>query len=678
MENALYNISQVLGITIIHSLWQGLVIYFMLRLALIFGDNLPSPKKYLLGVTSLLAMTCWFIFTLINEIELYNWLARVPEKLSAMPLMLELPGGISRFDDETIRYYYSIEEYLPYITIIYIAGLLFNSARLIMGRRRINTIRQTMSIDVQLQLQVNKFTGMLNIDQKVKIGLSKLVDVPCMVGYFKPVILLPFILSTYLGAEEIEAVLLHELAHIKRNDYLVNLLQQVVATLLFFNPCALLINKFINEERENCCDDLVVQATPSPIIYAKALLKLEQTRENNFRMAMSATGKKYQLLNRIERIMKTKKTIPSIRPALLAMLIITAGIGLIALLNPKIAKGKISIKAINPVIVNLLADTAHKTKVVKKSATANIYKKPKAVVKADKEDKKVYAYNYNKNRNFNFDFNFNGNNNDPELQKLSDEINKYGDAINKYYESPEYKKNADDLEAKGKELQAFFDKPELKKLQEEENRLSDDLNKKWSDNSETNKVTEQMEALGKKMETYYNSTEFKEMAARLEKKYGIKHDDYYEDRDENHLKFREELKANIPAEITRASEEIKTLGEQMRNRYKSPEYIAQRDEMRKMGDSLRNAYHNPQIKEKQDEMRKLSQRMREFNHNPDIEKEKQLLKEASAKLRAYIHSPEFIKRLSILEKSDERPERPEAPEKPEKPEAPEKPDTTKQ
>ena len=86
-----------------------------------------------------------------------------------------------------------------------------------------------MSIDIALQYQVTKFAGMFNIGKKVKVGLSKLVDVPCMVGYFKPVILLPFTLATYLSAEEIEAILLHELAHIKRNDYLINLLQQVIA-----------------------------------------------------------------------------------------------------------------------------------------------------------------------------------------------------------------------------------------------------------------------------------------------------------------------------------------------------------------------------------------------------------------------------------------------------------------
>ena len=86
MENILYNISQVLGITIIHSLWQGLLIYFMLRYGIdVFYAQFSSSKKYMLAVTSLLAITGWFIYTLVNEIHIYNWLAVKPAKLSAMP-----------------------------------------------------------------------------------------------------------------------------------------------------------------------------------------------------------------------------------------------------------------------------------------------------------------------------------------------------------------------------------------------------------------------------------------------------------------------------------------------------------------------------------------------------------------------------------------------------------------
>jgi bla regulator protein BlaR1 len=87
MENILYNISQVLGITIIHSLWQGLLIYFLLRVVLLFASGLTASKKYLLAVSSLLAITGWFAYTLINEIQLYDWLAK-PVNLANMPIML--------------------------------------------------------------------------------------------------------------------------------------------------------------------------------------------------------------------------------------------------------------------------------------------------------------------------------------------------------------------------------------------------------------------------------------------------------------------------------------------------------------------------------------------------------------------------------------------------------------
>ena len=83
--------------------------------------------------------------------------------------------------------------------------------------------------------------------------------------------------------------------------------------MLFFNPFAQLINRIINQERENGCDDLVVEKTGKPLIYAQALLKLEETQGIQFQLALAATGKKYHLLNRIERIMKTKKPIGNVR-----------------------------------------------------------------------------------------------------------------------------------------------------------------------------------------------------------------------------------------------------------------------------------------------------------------------------------------------------------------------------
>jgi bla regulator protein BlaR1 len=638
MQNILYNISQVLGITIIHSLWQGLLIYFVLRLALMFPGQLSASKKYLLAVVSLLAITGWFGYTLINEINLYNWLAVAPSKLSALPLLAGLPSGISRFSDQSVRYYYSIEEYLPYIAAIYVAGLLFNTVKLMVARKKTKAIKQNLGIDVAIQQTVNKFTEILNIHKNVKVGLSRLVDVPCMVGYFKPVILLPFALATYLSTDEIEAILLHELAHIKRNDYLVNILQQVISILLFFNPCALLINKIINEERENCCDDLVVKATADPIIYAKALLKLEQTRQNDWQLALAATGNKYQLLNRIERIMKTKKQLPSLRPTLLALLILTMGIGAMALLKPEVAQGKISVKALTPMIKEMLADTGRKA-AVKKSAhlQAHSAKKAAHAVKRNSDnDDNSYAYSYSDEDG------------DKKMQALSAEIQRLSQAVTGYYQSDAFKQTQRELEENGKAIQDFYNRPELKKLQEELSNASHNYSKNAGENDKIKAITEQMGEKGRKISAYYNTPEFKKMNSELKKKYGIPENFYNDDRDresDNYKKYQAELDTHIPSDVKLTQEELKKMGEQVTAHYDSPEIKAQNKRIQMLGDSLRRAYDDPAIKEKQKEMDRLGREMGQFQNNAEIRSQQRLLEQAIKRMTAYQRSPEYRKYL---------------------------------
>ncbi|MGZ3872183.1 MAG: M56 family metallopeptidase [Mucilaginibacter sp.] len=630
MQNILYNVSQVLGITIVHSLWQGLLIYFALKLALTLGRQLPASKKYLVALLALLATNVWFAYTLISEINIYNWLATTPSKLSVLPMLTELPAGIRQLNDEGIRYYYNIESYLPYIAIVYVAGLLFNTGRLIMARKKINAVKRVLAIDSALQQTVDKFSGMLDIGKNVKAGLSNLVDVPCMVGYFKPVILLPFTLSTYLSAAEIESILLHELAHIKRNDYLVNMVQQAISILLFFNPCAQLINRIINEERENCCDDLVVKATADPIIYAKALLKLEQTRQNDWQLALAATGKKYHLLNRIERIMKTNKQIPSLRPTLLAMLILTVGISAITLLNPEIAQGKISVKAIRPIIDRLLTDTGRKV-ASKKTTHLKTYtaKKQIHVIKRSDDDYDNDSYT--------------AGDEDKKLAALNAEVQKHSQAVTRYYNSAAFKEAQQELRQKGNDIQDFYNRPELKKLQEELSAASSTFSKNYGENDKIKAITSQMGDKGRKISAYYNTPEFKRLNRELRKKYDLPEDDYYYDdrnESENHKKYRAELDTHIPSDIKLTQDELKKMGEQVSAHYETPEFKAQNHRIQLLGDSLREAYTNPEVKEKQKEMERLSRQMSSYQDNEEIRKENQLLEQSVKKLTAYIHSPE--------------------------------------
>lgn len=146
----------------------------------------------------------------------------------------------------------------------------------------------------------------LGIRQTVLLLESAIAKVPLVIGYLKPVILIPVSLVSSLEPAQVEAILLHELAHIRRKDYLVNILQTILETLFFFNPAVLWLSWLIRTERENCCDDLVIAHTQNQIGYMQALVHFEQYRLALPRQAVALTGTKGSMLNRLERIFAGK------------------------------------------------------------------------------------------------------------------------------------------------------------------------------------------------------------------------------------------------------------------------------------------------------------------------------------------------------------------------------------
>lgn len=658
METLLHNLSEVFAVSIIHSLWQCLIIYLVLRIFLADIVRLSSAVKYNITVTALFAATGWFIYTLFAEAAHYSW-QLTTQTAAGAPQHLPLITTLKEITHANERYELTIEHYLPYITTIYIAGLLFHSLRLLSAWVQMQQIKQGAVPDNQLQKRLNELSTLLNNKRAVIVSYTNRIDVPCVTGYLKPLILLPLSLATYLSASEVEAILLHELAHVKRNDYLVNLLQQVMSVILFFNPFVLLMNRIVNQERENSCDDVVVDLTSQPLVYAQALLKIEQNNVRYLPLALAATGKKYHLLNRIERIMKTKKPMANIRHVVLAFTILMGSITSIAWFNPAIGNGKLSVKTtkFSGIIngLNILTDSTKKSAIAPKANATVATKKAHPAAKADiNPNYKMWVDKNGKKHLEKFDYNWGLD--DPELERLSDEVNKHGDAISKYYESAAFKQTSEAMEKIGREMNDYYNNAAIKKLSEEQEQLGRDYEAKWGETSEVKELSKQMEEAGKKMNAYYSSAEFKSLIARLEKKYGIPHDyvspqNDSEIRNPNYKMFREELNKNIPSDVLAQSEKMKQLGKQMSDHFNSPEMRAQSEKMRVMGDSLRKVYSNPQIKAEQEQMKKLSEQMRAFQNNPDIKREQKLLNEASAKLQAYTNSPEFKKRTEAWKKN---------------------------
>jgi len=329
MQLLVDNMAQVLGITLIHSLWQGLIVYLALRILLFCFSSLSSDKKYYCSLVALFAIATVFIYTFVAEVSVYNWQPAISVDYVPVSNPMDLTGqvaytgyahltkAVSSLSLNTI-----FKASLPYIASLYLIGLVINLIRIGMAWSKIQTIKQSLWDAQYLQAKVDAFSGQFNIAQKVRVSFSRLIDVPCVVGYLKPIILLPVTLTTQLSAEEVESILLHELSHIKNNDYVLNLAQQMVSVLLFFNPLAQLISREISVERENRCDDWVVSKTGKPITYASALVKLEETRYEGVRLALAASGKKYFLRTRIERILNTRQSTKNMWHWLLLLLFI--------------------------------------------------------------------------------------------------------------------------------------------------------------------------------------------------------------------------------------------------------------------------------------------------------------------------------------------------------------------
>jgi len=156
---------------------------------------------------------------------------------------------------------------------------------------------------------------------------SSLVEVPMMAGVFKPVILVPLGLLTQLPPRQVEAILLHELAHIRRKDYFVNLLQSIAEIIFFFNPAMLWISALIREERENCCDDIAVGESCSKKEYIHALVSFQEYRQSTS-YVLAFAGDKNHLLERVKRIVHNDNKTLNMREKLFLLIsvFITAGI----------------------------------------------------------------------------------------------------------------------------------------------------------------------------------------------------------------------------------------------------------------------------------------------------------------------------------------------------------------
>ncbi len=323
---------QALGSAILNSLWQCFVLWFIYETVLVSYKSASARFKNNLSTLMLFLCFAWFLTGFTANILNHQNVAFSAG--AALPNLQQPGDSVSGF--RMFLTYASSS--LPYLSVAYIFLLLLLILRLFAAYRYVYFIskKRLLKSTGELHAFASKVARQIGITKKISVWISNHIDVPATIGFFKPVILIPLASINNLSDQQLEAIILHELAHIKRNDYAINLLISVIETILFFNPFVALLSNVIKRERENCCDDFVLQYRYDPHSYASALLRLEQSRTGKLKLAIGAVSGKKQLLSRIKRITNNQVISKQFNygQKLLALLLITFFICTVAWLSP--------------------------------------------------------------------------------------------------------------------------------------------------------------------------------------------------------------------------------------------------------------------------------------------------------------------------------------------------------
>ncbi len=324
---------QALGSAILNSLWQALMLWILYETISVSYKNASARFK-----NNLSTILLFFSFVLF----LAGFISKIISHQTALSVIISSttsPELATVHTSSALQQFFSYAgSSVPYLSVAYIFLLLFLMARLVAAYRYVYIIsnKHLLRPPAELEAFANKVSIQMRIPGKVSVWISQHIDVPATIGFIKPVILIPFASLNNLSGDQLEAIILHELSHIKRNDYIINIIVAVIETILFFNPFVALLSKVIKRERENCCDDFVLQYRYDPHSYAYALLQLEQSRATSLKLAIGAVSGKKQLLSRIKRI--TNGNVVSRQfnygQKLLALLVVTAIICSVAWLSP--------------------------------------------------------------------------------------------------------------------------------------------------------------------------------------------------------------------------------------------------------------------------------------------------------------------------------------------------------
>jgi beta-lactamase regulating signal transducer with metallopeptidase domain len=331
---------RALGWTLLHFVWQGVLLFAVHEMLQLILRRRAAAVRYVTSCIVLFAMLACAVVTLQVELQ------RVPvgagdvqaqatrldtSAQSALrsaregatppvdvsmpsdphsPLLDRVAGAATPWQADLLARADAflesgrLEALLPWMVALWFVGVFLLTTRLALGWQEARWLRTraVRPVSETTHQQVRALMQRLRLSRSVQILESSLAEVPTVVGWLRPVILVPTAALTGLPPQHLEAILAHELSHVRRHDYLVNLMQTLVETMLFYHPAVWWVSNRIRDERENCCDDVAVQACGDAVLYARALTRMEELRCGPLQPGLVMAADGGSLVQRVRRL----------------------------------------------------------------------------------------------------------------------------------------------------------------------------------------------------------------------------------------------------------------------------------------------------------------------------------------------------------------------------------------
>ncbi len=311
-----YSVSQALGWTVVHSIWQAMLIGLITAAVLVMARRKSAAWRYRAAGTglSLVLLTAGVTFC-------YYFLDAPPTE-RGQPALTDgvltdgappeyvvnptLPTDTTSIEMQIGAYF---EQHLPLISAIWLFGFALFLMRLLLQVGQVYYLKNRMNFptDEYWTELKDALCQKAGIARTIGLVESAMVRTPVVIGHLKPLILFPVGLINRLDPTEVSAILAHEIAHVMRQDYLFNLLQSVVETIFYYHPAVWWLSAAMRREREMATDALAISLTGSSVHYAKALVLIQELAYFPLSPALAFAGRrKSQLFTRVQHILKTQ------------------------------------------------------------------------------------------------------------------------------------------------------------------------------------------------------------------------------------------------------------------------------------------------------------------------------------------------------------------------------------